>query len=272
MAKARSIFTAPWYPWYVRDVLTSERVDLMSLAEEGAYRRALDKAWMVGSVPADAKDLATVIGNRCTVKIAERVLQMFVEMPGRPDRMINPRLEKVRKEQEQKYKNKSKTGKENIAKRWNKKTSGDSNAIATVYQPDSIQNQIQIKNKEEDLRGATALPSERETVVEAEIVTKPEDPRKIHPAIVAVHEVVGLYPPKEIWDALIERLGSDADPPLLKKCFTAWRVRGYNKMNYDWTEWYHEGIPKAGKLNGTNRNANGHKPTPGEVIANRPYR
>lgn len=164
MAKARSIFTAPWYPWYVRDVLTSERVDLLSLAEEGAYRRALDKAWMVGSVPADPKDLAVVIGSKCTVKIAERVLTMFVPMPNNPGRMVNQKLETIRKEQREKYQKKSKTGKENIAKRWKKKTLDDSNAIATVYQPDSIQNQNQNLLKEDFKRLIETCVREHPTI------------------------------------------------------------------------------------------------------------
>lgn len=134
---AKDVFTAPWYPWYVRDVLTSERVDLLTLAEEGAYRRALDKAWMIGSIPANARDAAAVIGNRCTVKIAERVLTMFTADPKRPDRMINIRLEKVRKEQEKKYKKRSRAGKENIGKRWKQTTSGDSNGIPTAKHTDS---------------------------------------------------------------------------------------------------------------------------------------
>lgn len=100
--------------------------------------------------------------------------------------------------------------------------------------------QIQITDKEEELREASASPPDR----------------KHHPAIVALHAVVGIYPPSEIWDELIDRLGTEIDTVKLKKAFTAWRVRGYNKVNYDWTEWYHEGIPKVGKGNATN-NRNG---------------
>lgn len=155
---AKEVFTAPWYPWYVKDVLTSERVDLLSLAEEGAYRRALDKEWMIGSIPADPKDCAAVIGNGCTKKIAERILELFIDHPKLPGRKINEKLEKVRKEQEKKYRTRSTTGKKNIAKRWKQTGSGDSNAIATVYQPNSIQ--IQNKNKKKEpptpLNGSTA--------------------------------------------------------------------------------------------------------------------
>lgn len=85
----------------------------------------------------------------------------------------------------------------------------------------------------------------------------PEPERRessVHPVIIAIHEVTGRYPPREIYDDLINRLGFGIeDLPRLKQCFIKWRARGYNKVNYDWIEWYHEGIPKAGKQNGTNK-------------------
>lgn len=98
--------------------------------------------------------------------------------------------------------------------------------------------------------------------------TKPD--RKDHPAIISVREVVGVYPPKEIWDEIIDRLGFEIDVGKLKKCFTTWRTRGYNKMNYaGWIDWYHEGIPKQGNSNGTNRtdSTNGNKPTSASRLA-----
>ena len=87
----------------------------------------------------------------------------------------------------------------------------------------------------------------------AEPKTKPEDPRRHHPAIVAVNEVVGLYPPKEIWDEIIDSLGMDIDTGKLKLCFTKWRARGYNKTNYaGFISWYHDGVP-APHSNGNTR-------------------
>jgi hypothetical protein len=47
--------------------------------------------------------LCKTIGKKCTPKIAEKVLSLFVPMPGNPERMINEKLEKVRKEQETGY-------------------------------------------------------------------------------------------------------------------------------------------------------------------------
>jgi len=77
---------------------------MMTLAEEGAYRRAIDKAWLEGSVPSDPAKFAKAIGKGCSVKVATVVLEMFQPLPGRADRCVNKKLEKIRKEQSTKYK------------------------------------------------------------------------------------------------------------------------------------------------------------------------
>jgi hypothetical protein len=127
--KAKPIFTAAWYPWYVDAVLDSERVAMLTLTEEGAYRRAIDRAWKKGSIPSDPEVCAKTIGKKCTPKIAEKVLTLFVPMPGNPERMINAKLEQVRKEQKRLYLQKSKAGKEGMRKRWKEKASGDNDVI-----------------------------------------------------------------------------------------------------------------------------------------------
>lgn len=71
------------------------------------------------------------------------------------------------------------------------------------------------------------------------------DARRSHPAITALHEVAGIYPPKEIWDEVIDRLGVDVDIGRLKTCYAKWRARGYAKGNYTGIiDWYHDGIPE----------------------------
>lgn len=103
----------------------------------------------------------------------------------------------------------------------------------------------------------------------------PEDPRRSHPAIVAIVEVTGLAPPKEIWDEIVDRLGYDVDHVKLKQVFVKWRANGYKITNYSGIiDWYLNGVPKAGKTNAANRHSRqqNNAPTPGERILNRPYR
>jgi DNA-binding Lrp family transcriptional regulator len=98
---------------------------------------------------------------------------------------------------------------------------------------------------------------------------KPADERHNHPAIVNVREVTGTYPPKEIWDELIGRLGVNIDLVKLKRCYSKWRVLGFKKTNYNWAlDWYIDGIPEqqGNKTNGTNRKYNNGRRTDEEVV------
>lgn len=112
---------APAYQWYPRDISASQRVALMTLAEEGAYRKALDSSWLEGSLPADPKQVADIIGKKCTVKMAELVLSMYVPDPKRPGRMINEKQEIIRRRQKKFSKSRSKAGKASAASRRKKK-------------------------------------------------------------------------------------------------------------------------------------------------------
>lgn len=104
------LFTAEWFPYKFERFERSDRVAQMSLAEEGAYHRAIRLAWKEGSVSANPAVLAAKIQKRCTDKIAAVVLEMFEPMPDSPGRMIHPTLEEIRAEQKQKYLNRVKGG------------------------------------------------------------------------------------------------------------------------------------------------------------------
>jgi hypothetical protein len=71
------------------------------------------------------------------------------------------------------------------------------------------------------------------------------DARTSSPAIQCVYAISGgKYPPKPMYDRLIETLGSSPDGPKLRRCYEAWIERGYNPNAWTWaTEWYTTGIP-----------------------------
>ena len=98
----------PAFQWYPKDILSSKRVALMTLAEEGAYRRAIDFCWLHGSLPAGVKQLAMIIGKGCTAKIAEKVKGMFIEENGE---LRHDRLDAEREKQAEYRKSASKAGK-----------------------------------------------------------------------------------------------------------------------------------------------------------------
>ena len=91
----------PSYQWYPGDALSSSRIQRMSLEEECCYRRLLDFQWEDGFIPADISELARMCKNISPRKMAviwERIRECFVPLPDDPDRLINPRLHKIKQE------------------------------------------------------------------------------------------------------------------------------------------------------------------------------
>ena len=91
-----AVDTSPAFQWYPKDALSSIRLSMLSLAEEGAYRRALDFCWLHGSIPADPNLLIRLIGKGCTLKMAKAIIPMFEEQDGK---LYHERLEQERTKQ-----------------------------------------------------------------------------------------------------------------------------------------------------------------------------
>lgn len=117
----KDLFTAEWFPYYFERFERSGRVATLSLAEEGAYHRAIRFAWKFGSVPSDPETLAAIIQKRCTAAIAAKILQHFDPMPGVPSQAIHPTVEEIRQEQEAKFLSSRERGLIGAEKRWGKK-------------------------------------------------------------------------------------------------------------------------------------------------------
>jgi hypothetical protein len=152
---AKPIFTAEWFPYYFERFEGSDRVAVMSLAEEGAYHRAIRLAWKTRSLPGTPESLAAKVQKRCTPKIAAKILQTFIPDPDDPARVIHPVVEEIRNEQEEKHLNKIRGGKASARarKRTKQKTSNttsteDSSASAQASQ-NQTKTQIQIQNQED---------------------------------------------------------------------------------------------------------------------------
>lgn len=90
---------SPAFQWYPKDILASARVQELSLAEEGAYRRLIDFCWINGSIPADPERCARLIGKGATTSIASAVQKLFIQHPTDPERLIHDRLELEREKQ-----------------------------------------------------------------------------------------------------------------------------------------------------------------------------
>lgn len=105
---------APAFQFYAGDWLSSQRVALMSLEEEGGYIRLLAFCWQHGSIPDDPEKIARLIGKGASTTLATTLATMFE--PGGKG-LVNRRLEEVRLEQEAWRAKSSEGGKKSAEKR-----------------------------------------------------------------------------------------------------------------------------------------------------------
>lgn len=135
---------APAYQWYPKDILSSARVAEMDLAEECAYRRALDFCWLNGSLPKDTGKLSRIIGKGCTEEIAKVVAAMFLPDPTDESRLVNDRLEQERAKQAEWSKKSSDAGKKSAELRAEAKArlEAESNQWANQH-PTTVQPPLQ---------------------------------------------------------------------------------------------------------------------------------
>jgi hypothetical protein len=154
----KDLFTAEWFPYYFERFERSGRVATLSLAEEGAYHRAIRFAWKFGSVPSDPETLAAIIQKRCTAAIAAKILQLFEIDPRVPSQAIHPTVEEIRQEQEAKFRSSRERGLAGAEKRWGKKDvppsenpekpPKNSSAIAELMQ--DLEKRVETKDSDKD--------------------------------------------------------------------------------------------------------------------------
>lgn len=124
---------APSYPWYPGDFQRDEPVQLMSLEEEGAYRRLLDHQWLHGSIPADVGQLARICKNVSVAKMRKlwgAIEPCFIPSSHTADRLYNRKLERVRSEREAYRHQQSESGRRGAKKRWDKVKGQDGDPIS----------------------------------------------------------------------------------------------------------------------------------------------
>lgn len=92
----------PAFQWYAADFLTDSAVKHMTLEERGAYVTLLSHSWIDGPLPRSAAKLATL----CGVTVADMTrlwpaLKSCWKPADKAGFIINPRLEKERRKQQQ---------------------------------------------------------------------------------------------------------------------------------------------------------------------------
>ncbi len=148
----------PWWPFYGSAFFSDEKVRRMSNAQIGMYVKLLDHQWEEGSVPLDVGFFAFMdLRNRAYDPVLaeqefEQVMQgCFVPHPSIHNRVYNPRMEEVRKEQQALHAERQRAGRlGGKAKARNKTLSTQhdaSVATAELQQNSSIQKKIKTQNQ-----------------------------------------------------------------------------------------------------------------------------
>jgi uncharacterized protein YdaU (DUF1376 family) len=84
---------SPAFQFYPSDYLSSQRVQMLTLEEEGAYIRLLCYCWQHGSIPADPEQIARLVGKGASTTLATTVQAMFKQSKTE-ERLVHDRLER----------------------------------------------------------------------------------------------------------------------------------------------------------------------------------
>lgn len=110
----------PWFPMFPADFLSDENVLVMSNEEVGIYVKLLFHQWIEGTIPAEEGAMAKLCGcdgNRMATAW-QQIGKCFVQLNGKPGRLVNPRLEQEREKQENKRKARQDAGLRGAEARW----------------------------------------------------------------------------------------------------------------------------------------------------------
>lgn len=115
---------APAFQFYAAEYLADEKVQLMSLEEEGCYIRLMAFCWREGSIPCDHEKLSRLCKGASFTLLAV-VMECFQTCDDNPDRLIHKRLEAERRKQAE-WREKSSAG---------GKKGAESRKLARVVEP-----------------------------------------------------------------------------------------------------------------------------------------
>lgn len=163
-----------WFPFYPRDWLTDPKVMSMDVTQRGAYIHLLAIQWQEGYLPGDEAECALYLG---AAHLSPLLLSCFPL--GSDGFRRNPKLEKVRTEQRNKYEKVSKRNSENAKKRWESHRSATAQPPLTAGKPEtSDSDSVSIKGTGKG-EGSTSKAKARERYSEDFDVFWDSYPRKM---------------------------------------------------------------------------------------------
>jgi len=126
---------SPAFQFYPTDYIASQRVQMLTLEEEGAYIRLLCYCWQHGCIPSDPEQLARLIGKGASTTLATVVAAMF-QPSSDGTRLVHTRLEEERAKQAE-WRAKSAEGGRKSAETRKGGTKGGSTVVQPPNQPNA---------------------------------------------------------------------------------------------------------------------------------------
>lgn len=125
---------SPAFQLYPSEFLSDENVVMMTNQEVGCYIKLLCYCWQEKSIPSDIKKIAKLCkeDDPTMAQLWLSLSSCFSPAIATADRLINPRLERERKKQEEFKKERSESGKKGAEARYGKAEKSSSSAIAQV--------------------------------------------------------------------------------------------------------------------------------------------
>lgn len=238
---------APGYLVDVNDWLGSQRIGAMTAAEEGGYFRLLLLAWKDKdcSIPSDDGQLAMLsrLGEGWFNGGSIKIRACFSQHPTKPERLCNER-QLIERERWRKWQEKSREGGLKSAEIRGKKRAKGGSRVPT---PKANKENGNDKEKENTNIPSPTVKAGPGVEVQAVVPSlKNGDQRSHHPAIEAVRATANTYPPKALWDEIIEKVGEQPNLELMARCFLEWVKKGFKPVNYAWLfDWYLNGGPTS---------------------------
>lgn len=120
-------YRLPFFPMYAAETLADGRFQGWNLEERGAWITLLCLNWNDGDIPSAPSTLARLlgVGPGDMARIWSAIGDRFSPAPGKPDRMVCPRLEDERDKAEALSLERSKAGKKGAKARWNSENPDD---------------------------------------------------------------------------------------------------------------------------------------------------
>lgn len=115
-------YSMPYFPIYAAETLADGRFQSWSCEERGAWLTLLCLCWNDGDIPSSQTILGRLLHLDAVAMASawSAIGDRFIEVPGKPGRLMSPRLEVERQKAENLSRKRALAGEEGAKGRWNK--------------------------------------------------------------------------------------------------------------------------------------------------------